>query len=72
LLKAQSDGKLLVEGKTWTGFANSEEQHVPEDPRVSPLFANMSPDHPERVAAWPSDVFGGPNFYAERYGATRL
>lgn len=27
LLKAKTkDGKLLVEGKTWTGFANSEEQ----------------------------------------------
>ncbi|MCA0389008.1 MAG: type 1 glutamine amidotransferase domain-containing protein [Bacteroidetes bacterium] len=27
LLKAKtSDGKLLVEGKTWTGFANAEEQ----------------------------------------------
>jgi putative intracellular protease/amidase len=25
LLKAKLDGKLLVEGKTWTGFANSEE-----------------------------------------------
>jgi putative intracellular protease/amidase len=29
LLKAKrSDGKLLVEGKTWTGFANSEEQYA--------------------------------------------
>jgi putative intracellular protease/amidase len=29
LLKAKlSDGKLLVDGKTWTGFANSEEQYA--------------------------------------------
>jgi putative intracellular protease/amidase len=29
LLKTKlSDGKLLVEGKTWTGFANSEEQYA--------------------------------------------
>jgi hypothetical protein len=28
----------------------------------------MSPDHPERVAAWLSEVFGGPRFYSERYG----
>jgi putative intracellular protease/amidase len=29
LLKARlSDGSLLVEGKTWTGFANSEEQYA--------------------------------------------
>ena len=30
LLKAESEGKLLVEGKTWTGFANSEEQYADE------------------------------------------
>jgi putative intracellular protease/amidase len=29
LLKTRlSDGSLLVEGKTWTGFANSEEQYA--------------------------------------------
>jgi putative intracellular protease/amidase len=28
LLKVKIDGKLLVEGKTWTGFANSEEQYA--------------------------------------------
>jgi CDGSH-type Zn-finger protein/truncated hemoglobin YjbI len=43
-------------------------KYVPEDPLVGPLFANMSPDHPERVAAWLSEVFGGPAFYSERYG----
>jgi len=43
-------------------------KYVPQDPVVGPLFANMSPDHPERVAAWLSEVFGGPNFYSERYG----
>ena len=31
LLKTKlSDGRLLVEGKTWTGFANSEEQYADE------------------------------------------
>src|SRR5262249_10903602 len=31
LLKTRlSDGRLLVEGKTWTGFANSEEQYADE------------------------------------------
>ena len=43
-------------------------RYVPEDPSIGPLFANMSPDHPERVAAWLSEVFGGPRFYSERYG----
>ena len=43
-------------------------KYVPQDPLVGPLFANMSPDHPERVAAWLSEVFGGPRFYSQRYG----
>jgi truncated hemoglobin YjbI len=43
-------------------------RHVPEDPLIGPLFADMSPDHPERVAAWLSEVFGGPKFYSQRYG----
>ena len=43
-------------------------RYVPEDPSIGPLFAKMSPDHPERVAAWLSEVFGGPRFYSERYG----
>ena len=30
LLKAKVNGKLLVDGKTWTGFANSEEQYADE------------------------------------------
>jgi putative intracellular protease/amidase len=30
LLKAKVDGKLLVDGKTWTGFANSEEDYADE------------------------------------------
>lgn len=30
LLKTKVDGKLLVDGKTWTGFANSEERYADE------------------------------------------
>jgi CDGSH-type Zn-finger protein/truncated hemoglobin YjbI len=43
-------------------------KYVPQDPIVGPLFARMSPDHPERVAAWLTEVFGGPDFYSKRYG----
>jgi CDGSH-type Zn-finger protein/truncated hemoglobin YjbI len=46
-------------------------KYVPEDPLLSPLFADMSPDHPERVAAWLGQVFGGPTFYTDRYGGYR-
>jgi CDGSH-type Zn-finger protein/truncated hemoglobin YjbI/ferredoxin len=44
------------------------ETHVPEDPLLAPLFANMSPDHPERVAAWLGETFGGPKRHTENYG----
>ena len=40
LLKARSGDKLLVEGKTWTGFANSEEQFADEfvGKRIQPFW----------------------------------
>jgi truncated hemoglobin YjbI/CDGSH-type Zn-finger protein len=44
------------------------EKYVPEDPMLAPLFANMSPDHPQRVAKWLGEVFGGPACYSEEYG----
>ena len=44
------------------------EKHVPEDLLLAPLFADMSPDHPERVAKWLAEVFCGPRFYSEEYG----
>ncbi|HEX4247628.1 MAG TPA: CDGSH iron-sulfur domain-containing protein [Pseudonocardia sp.] len=44
------------------------ERHVAADELLAPLFARMEPDHPERVAAWLSEVFGGPELYSQRYG----
>ena len=44
------------------------EKHVPEDALLAPLFANMAPDHPQRVARWLGEVFGGPALYSENYG----
>jgi CDGSH-type Zn-finger protein/truncated hemoglobin YjbI/ferredoxin len=43
-------------------------KYVPQEPLLAPLFANMSPDHPERVAAWLGEVFGGPKAYSRTYG----
>jgi truncated hemoglobin YjbI/CDGSH-type Zn-finger protein/uncharacterized Fe-S cluster protein YjdI len=43
-------------------------KYVPADPLLSPLFADMSADHPERVAAWLGEVFGGPEAYSGTYG----
>jgi len=49
------------------------EKYVPEDPLLAPLFATMSADHPERVAAWLGEVFCGPKSYSEVYGGyTRM
>ncbi|HEY6424287.1 MAG TPA: ferritin-like domain-containing protein [Pseudonocardiaceae bacterium] len=44
------------------------QKYVPADPLLAPLFADMSPDHPERVAAWLGEVFGGPKVYSQTYG----
>ena len=44
------------------------EKYVPQDPLLAPLFANMSADHPERVAMWLGEVFGGPDAYSEWHG----
>lgn len=44
------------------------EKYVPQDPLLAPLFATMSADHPERVAAWLGEVFGGPKAYSDAYG----
>jgi len=40
LLKTMVDGKLLVEGKTWTGFANSEEKYADDfvGKRIQPFW----------------------------------
>jgi truncated hemoglobin YjbI/CDGSH-type Zn-finger protein len=44
------------------------EKHVPQDPLLAPVFADMSADHPERVAKWLGEVFGGPRSYSREYG----
>jgi len=38
------------------------------DPILAPVFAHMSPEHPEHVAAWLAEVFGGPPRYTEEHG----
>ncbi|HEY4462444.1 MAG TPA: CDGSH iron-sulfur domain-containing protein [Streptosporangiaceae bacterium] len=44
------------------------EKHVPQDALLAPLFATMSPDHPQRVAKWLAEVFGGPRRYSAEHG----
>jgi len=44
------------------------EKYIPADPLLAPLFAGMSPDHPQRVAKWLGEVFGGPKRYSAEHG----
>jgi CDGSH-type Zn-finger protein/truncated hemoglobin YjbI len=44
------------------------EKFVPADDLLAPLFADMSADHPQRVAKWLGEVFGGPQCYSDEYG----
>jgi putative intracellular protease/amidase len=48
LLKTRlSEGRLLVEGKTWTGFANSEERYADEfvNQRIQPFWIEDEAKH---------------------------
>jgi CDGSH-type Zn-finger protein/truncated hemoglobin YjbI/ferredoxin len=44
------------------------EKHVPDDPLLAPLHADMAEDHPVRVAKWLAEAFGGPPWYSGEYG----
>ncbi|MFN8108268.1 MAG: group II truncated hemoglobin [Thermoleophilia bacterium] len=41
---------------------------VVTDPLLEPLFRGMAADHPERVALWLGEVFGGPPAYTRTRG----
>ena len=41
---------------------------VRADEVLAPVFAEMPPDHPEHVAIWLGEVFGGPPRYTEEHG----
>jgi truncated hemoglobin YjbI len=43
-------------------------RYVAADPLLAPLFADMADDHPDRVAAWLAEVFGGPKAYSTAHG----
>ncbi len=41
---------------------------VKVDPLLAPVFARMSPDHPQHVAEFLAEVFGGPAKYSAEHG----
>ncbi len=46
----------------------SYEKLMPADDLLGPLFSTMSADHPQRVAEWLAEVFGGPAAYSSTRG----
>jgi hemoglobin len=43
-------------------------QRVKDDAILAPVFAHMSDDHPQHVAAFLAEVLGGPADYSARHG----
>ena len=59
----------------WAGGAAALERlttafyrEVLRDDLLEPLFRHMDPGHPQHVAAWLGEVFGGPATYTEERG----
>src|SRR5215211_6601353 len=59
----------------WCGGAEALERltsvfyrRVLDDSILRPIFAGMSPDHPQHVALWLGEVFGGPKMYTQEHG----
>jgi truncated hemoglobin YjbI/quinol monooxygenase YgiN len=59
----------------WLGGIKALEQlttvfytHVLEDELIGPLFAHMDANHPQHVAMWLAEVFGGPDRYTRERG----
>ena len=47
--------------------------HVMKDPILAPVFVGMNESHPQHVAKWLAEVFGGPKSYtAERGGHSHM
>lgn len=43
-------------------------RRVRADDVLGPVFAHMPPEHPQHVATWFAEVFGGPSAYTEDHG----
>ncbi len=59
----------------WAGGAEALQRlteafyaRVRADDVLAPVFAQMPDDHPEHVAIWLGEVFGGPPRYTEEHG----
>ena len=43
-------------------------ERVRDDEVLAPVFSRMSPDHPQHVAEFLAEVFGGPKTYSNEHG----
>ena len=71
----RGNGRSVPSLFEWAGGAEAFERLterfytlVAADPVVGPLFAHMDPAHPQHVALWLSEVFGGPARYTTERG----
>ncbi len=67
-----NDAPTLYE---WAGGAEAFERltaafydKVLRDDLLEPIFRGMDPEHPQHVAAWLAEVFGGPPRYTDELG----
>lgn len=42
--------------------------HARQDEILAPVFAGMDAEHPQHVAVWLAEVFGGPKQYTAAHG----
>jgi truncated hemoglobin YjbI len=54
--------------EAWSRLTRIFYGHVRDDPILAPVFAEMSPQHPQWVAQWLGEVFGGPATYTNERG----
>ena len=54
--------------EAWSRLTRIFYGHVRDDPILAPVFAEMRPEHPEWVAQWLGEVFGGPATYTQERG----
>ncbi len=54
--------------ETFVALIENFYDRVIEDPLLKSLFEHMRPEHRRRVAAWFTEVFGGPAMYSDAQG----
>lgn len=74
-MTADDDGEAVPTLYDWAGGRGAFDRltecfyrRVRADDLLAPMFARMPDDHPEHVATWLAEVFGGPPDYTGHHG----